>query len=354
MTRHLVLLAFLAGCTPDFANPTTVVDLRILGMSAEPPEVVVDIGELPEGEPLPAPEVLAPRLREAAARLPERFEEITVRPLVVDPRGRGRPVRWRVVACGNEPPGGSRGRDRGPGGLRDTVSRGACPPDAPVVAEGEAAPAGDPPDVVPPIEFTFQPTRELLARALALDPLGALFGLPITLELTVAAGDEEAVGRKRILFVPRITADQRPNRNPVLGAVTLRARREAAPEPLDPGGEPPAVAPGGELLVTPELEPLESYVAKAYRRATGRIETEHVERETLRYSFFATAGTFSPARVSTEPSPLRSPPTDPLTVTYRAPRADAPELPERVEVFVIVRDERAGQSFLRFALRLRR
>jgi len=44
--RGLVCLLALAGtaaCTPSFDNATTVSDLRLLGVQADPPEVLIDL-----------------------------------------------------------------------------------------------------------------------------------------------------------------------------------------------------------------------------------------------------------------------------------------------------------------------
>jgi hypothetical protein len=82
-----------------------------------------------------------------------------------------------------------------------------------------------------------------------------------------------------------------------------------------------------------------------------------VPRETLRYRFFATAGTFSPAITSSEPEPgfvatapihieseYRLPPADQLAVDAAGHAA--------VAIWIVVRDDRGGESWQQRNLRL--
>jgi hypothetical protein len=43
MRRLGILLLALAGCTPEFDNATTVKDLRLLAVSTDPPEILIDL-----------------------------------------------------------------------------------------------------------------------------------------------------------------------------------------------------------------------------------------------------------------------------------------------------------------------
>ncbi len=342
--RPLIPVAFLLACTPDFEDPSTIKDLRVLAIVADPPEVLVDVGDLATIETVPPLAELAAKLLEVAANLPDP-PTIMVRPLVVDPLGRS--IHYRVVACGNQSTTTERGRNMGPGNVRDTISRSVCPSSAQFVDEGDVVAAAGEAEL--PLAFAFTPTRELLVRAVMADPLGPIFGLPITIELTVSVDAETVVARKRVLFVPRLEPDQMPNRNPTLPGLTFRRQREDQHAPFDPK-DPPLVEPGGKLLLTPEIETLESYVARVTDRATGRLSTERVGKETLRYSFFTTSGKFSPRQISTLPSPLRSAPTGSLTSDYRAPTL---EVPDRANVWVVSHDERGGSAVNRLWIRLR-
>jgi hypothetical protein len=318
----------LAACTPSFENPTTVIDLRLLAVSAEPPEVLIDVQALM-----------------ATGSLPEPLPAISLSPLVVDPRGAGRPVAFRVEACVNDPNVAVMGGEQRPGRVGDSVSDEPCVGGV-LVAAGTAQPS-DAAGVVP-FAVTFQPTLELLARAVQADPLGIELGLPILLTFTISAGDESVVAVKRVIFTPRLAPDHKPNANPVVRSFTYRGSREELRQPLDPAA-PPLLPPRAELRLGFEPALAESYPARNFSLAQRRFYTEQVPGETLRYAFFATRGRFSPGNVNNDPSPLRNNPTMENETTYHAPDAGGPGL---VDVFVVVRDERGGSSFTRTRLGL--
>ena len=99
MKRVLVLLLAI-GCTPDFDDESTVKDLRVLGINADPPEILFTGGPLSQQDELcPRAEVLSALAQEVSMNLPTSMPVVTLRPLVVDPHGAGRPVHYRAVAC---------------------------------------------------------------------------------------------------------------------------------------------------------------------------------------------------------------------------------------------------------------
>lgn len=321
-------IAMSGACTPGFEDPSRIRDLRLLAVMAEPPEVLVD-----------------------AQNLPTEFPTFVLRPLVVDPRGPGRVVRYTVRACGNAGAGEGEGRDRGPGNVRDTISQSACSRESPVIAEGQATVGAD---AVVPIEVSFTPTIEFLTAALRSDPLGAALGLPVTLGFNLIGADEEnqVAAIKRVLFSPRLSPEQKPNANPRIESLSFRKLKGETPMPIDPAA-PPEIPLGGRLDIVASMAEAEPYQAPAYDNRTGTFTIERVEKETLRYAFYATRGTFSPGGFSTEPSPLLNNPVIELVSTYRAPGSLAPGESPDVDVFVVVRDERGGASFARTRLRLR-
>jgi hypothetical protein len=321
-----------AGCTPDFENPTTIKDLRLLAVQADPPEFVIDLDQAMQ-----------------TRMLPDTVGPVKLVPLIVDPNGAGRPVEYKVMACGNEPAGGDEGRNEGPGNVRDTIAQAPCPPGALVVAEGSVAGRED---GTVPLEVTFTPTAELLYAAVLADPLSVQLGLPITVAFTLRAGDEQVVGLKRVIFTPRLSAAQTPNRNPAIDRLLHRPKRADEPVPFLPEGPPVEVALGAEMEIVASPAEAEPYEARAYSRTERRFVIEQVSKETMRYSFFATKGTFSPPSVSTEPSPIRTNPIIELASKYQAPEALGPDESPDVDIFVIVRDERGGANFARAKLRL--
>jgi hypothetical protein len=359
-SRVLALVVALGGCTPDFDDPTTVKDLRLLAIAADTPEVIVDLPRL-SLDGISRPEDLAALLAELSARLPPTFPPITLQPLVVDPAGGGRPVHVRAVTCANSPTGPDQARGpglvMGGGRIRDTIDRDPCPPDSPLLAEEEATPAAEATDGIVPVAVSLVVAREQLALALAGDPLGAVYGLPITVQITASAGDEphreEVVARKRVVFVQRLFMEQTPNQNPVITGLTLRLSDDDPGvrfDLQDPLADPPSIPLGARVTLEPDRGVQEIYPTMVTDRRTGALSLEFAT-EALRYAFFASAGTFSPATTSTEPSPVRNPPRRPLATRYQAPLT-LPADSDLVYIWVVNRDERAGASFVRVALRL--
>jgi hypothetical protein len=352
--RWWIIAALCVGCTPDFDNPTTVKDLRILTVEADTPEVVVDVGPLATIDQLPRPEDLLPLLMEAAMRLPPTFPPVTLRPLIVDPRGGGRPVHVRAVVCiSGKGSDTDRGRNAGPGRLRDTLGTAACPEDAQLLREDDMLPLGDRSGVVP-CDVTFVPTREMLIEAIKDDPYGGVYGLPLTVQITASAGDEEVVARKRVVFSPQLTPDQVPNKNPLVTALHYRLDEDGPAMPFDmadPLAQPPTVPLGSKLFIEPDRGDTEMYLARVSDRMTGKLSNE-MATEALRYAFFASAGSFGPATTTTEPPVIRGPGLHPLQTRYDAPKALEPGEGEVVRLWVIVRDERAGASHVQVVVRL--
>ena len=154
---------------------------------------------------------------------------------------------------------------------------------------------------------------------------------------------------KRVLFSPRLTPEQVPNRNPQITQLSYRSTREDPHTLLDPAA-PPTVAPGGSLRLQPAPAQAEPYLARAFSRTERRFVTEEIPEETLRYAFYATSGVFSPGGISTRPSPLRTDPMIEIESTYEAEAEPDPADGSQVFVFVVVRDERGGSSFIRARL----
>jgi hypothetical protein len=361
MRSRLLLVALLAGCTPDFADPTTVTDLRLLAVVADPPEIVVDLPAFTL-DGVTRPEDLAALLAGAGAALPATFPPITLRALVLDPHGGGRSVHLVAVTCGNVATGSGLVRGPGlvmaPGRIRDTIDRDPCPADSPVLATEDVRPPAETVGGAVPFAVNLVVTREELSLDLAGDPLGLVYGMPITVQITASAdgdaGHEEVVARKRVVFVPRLLPQQTPNRNPVVTGLTLRPSEDDPGVRLnldDPLAQPPSVPLGAKVWLEPDRGETELYPTMVSDRRTGAL-TLTFATEALRYAFFATAGTFTPATTNTDPPVLRTPPRRPLAVRYQAPVALPADGSDLVHVWVVNRDERGGSSFVRVALRL--
>jgi hypothetical protein len=173
---------------------------------------------------------------------------------------------------------------------------------------------------------------------------------------------------------------QRPNQNPVIFELHARDGADAGAGPLEPGPprriraigdasrsaiaehrRPARAAPasarrevrlGGRLIIAPVGAEAETYAAMTYDREAGRLVLLPGIKETLRFAFFASRGSFSPAQVNTEPDVLRTNPKVVMESTYEAPKTLPPGADRDVDIWVVVRDERAGQSFAHARVRL--
>ena len=357
----LLTLPALGACT-NLDDVTTVKDLRVLAVKAEPAGFLV---------PLDAPGGGATADWQA-----------TVTALVVDPAGSAQTVTFGAVGCPD---------------YIDTITAASgqssktCPdanvtsqlpdPVGPALATtiivpadmpGMAAPA--PPSSIeyhPQVTFGLTPLQLALffSPALTGDPAldAALsynrdFGLDAIVDLRFQLGAETADVIKRLVYWPLLPAadvppsfdlPQLPNQNPRLVDIQLfRHRDSVTGDPEDPWADGAAVlslAAKDELFVRPVPAPdaAERYLLRARNSQTKAVETLDVPRELLTYRFYATAGTFDPESQQSELSPVLSSPDGRVHTDskYNPPPAGKLPLDGRVTVWVVVRDERAGTSW---------
>jgi hypothetical protein len=119
-------------------------------------------------------------------------------------------------------------------------------------------------------------------------------------------------------------------------------------------GSTTRVALGTKLYLRPELPPgvAESYVTTVLTPdPPQRAVPVTVERERIRYAYYATAGTFDPARTVSELIPgvpgtvhLESAYTPPSSLDDVAP--DPVTGQRLVTVWIVVRDDRGGESWV--------
>lgn len=162
--RAAVLLLLLAACTPDFAAPSDVADLRVLAVQAEPPEARFD----------PDSGVAGP---------------VAVRVLAVDPSRDAGPDSLQLQICG---PTDSRRCDEGP-----VIDAGTVPLDF----------------MLPSIRAT---------GLVANDKLGGFDGIRVQLSFSVDDGSPGGPvhGDKVVIYSP-VTAPCPANRNPAMTGVRL-------------------------------------------------------------------------------------------------------------------------------------
>jgi hypothetical protein len=328
-----------AGCA-NFQDETTVVDLRVLGIKAEPPEifVVVDLDSQGNvtGVETPTDPVTS---------------QLTV--LAVDPQGAGmRPVSYSALACPRATDAVTAATGRNGAVCTPNVdgavptSLDVTPNDAPV----------DTPDLGPVHEIGVPLSIPdlALAAAFTVDTPAATegFQLPIVVDFQLAAGAQTLEAVNRVIFSQVIPdrPNQMPNQNPQITTITTFGARDAQELPINPTPLPantPAVVPiGGHLWFLPGGAVAESYSTRVLTRDNPpQVITQDGIVETLRFAFFATAGTFSIPETSTATPPIFDPTTTiHLESQYNAP-ATLPANPD-VTFWIVVRDERGGASWV--------
>ncbi len=331
------LVLVLAGCleSSDFDRPTEVVDLRVLALRLEPPEIEMPLSE--HADPIP----------------------VGISALVATPDSGT--LQWNMRMCSSATSRGCKGEEEG--GVLEHVSSGeveipSSHGEVPeIVLEGE-------------ISFSVEMIQELLEATL-LDGLG---GIRPVLDLEVRSGDysERALKRLQISF-PDIAyrllmaevgipiCDERglpegcleyrarvPNANPAIEDIAYRRVLQdgslSDPEPIPEDG-PLLVSSGEQVWLVPQAADgsSESYQTLFVDFETHEVRLEDRE-EILIWSWFATAGRLGRAR--TEETRTRGE-QNLWTAQESAPRSQGD-----VWIWLVLRDNRGGVDFTSLHLRV--
>lgn len=291
-------LGLLGACIGSQDDSSQVVDLRVLGMAMEPPEIMA-----PNCDP-ESFEVAA------AAATPARFTA-----LIADPKAAGRAVNYRLRVCVRQDD-----RKCENEGEFIQLGTGATADGGIVIDDLRVGTAQLPSD---------GGERYLLAEARAASAFGGLGGVRLPLVLQVSAGDEVIFAQKLMVFNCPIVPGMNQNVTPVLPGVLLQGT--AWPE----GGL--RTLSGAEA--TFELGDLagleESYVVPSYELKPVALT------EAWKVSWHTTLGRMSPnetggvdqggqvSRHKVKWTPGASPKEGPVTFWW------------------VVRDGRGGESWIR-------
>ena len=330
MKRLLPAAALLAGCT-SFEDPTIVLDLRVLAMTADVPDQIVDVDlEMP----MPA-EIL------------QQLQPTNVCALVSDP-AQDRALRWAMTLCLLDEEGRC---DR----AQPFVELGAG-----VIADPETASAAQRPcGMIEPTAYGAT-ILAMLRAAVEANPVQALGGIDYTVVFSVGAVEDPSAdiyATKHLRVSPRIPAERRANVNPrfdFVDAALLSGGAVVLPGNGGTGGrcaelgpfEVPEVRPGARMTLFP-IEPVgtrEDYVVPTLDGKTAMLT------ETVTYQWFATYGAWSDEftggghDVLGNQSLLGSDWLAPSNVTG----------PLDVSLWMIQRDERYGARFFETCVRVRR
>jgi hypothetical protein len=376
-----VVAAAVAGGCGNLDDVTTVKDLRVLAVRADPPGFLVD-------------------LQNPGGGLSNTDLQATLTALVVDPKGASQTVTYYANGC--------------PDVIIDAITSATnqgtkiCPdPNAPsqlppefasfapllqtqvVVAPdqpGSATPATSADaaaggieyhPALPPFGFTTQQLALFFSTATTGDPVvdqtiayNRDFGVAAALNITYLLGSEQATAVKRIVYWPNLSSDptlaatippdvpqpEVPNHNPLIDHLELyRARNPDSgnPEPtsmLNPATDSVSIGNKDKLYVLPVFTPdqVEIYPLRVRNDQVqpAQIETQSA-KELLVFDFYTTAGTFSPAFRQNAP-PIFSPSGTAIHVDSELQLPSVDKLPPGgapTDIWVVVHDERGGSSW---------
>lgn len=317
MVKWLALLALGAAACTTFEDPNVVIDLRVLAMTADPPEQVIDVSMTTD--PVMLLDQVAPS---------------QVCALVSD-RNFDRELRYTWTLCAPD-------------------SDDRCDPAAPhAVLDSGVAPDPDtyPP---PPLCATINPNGNLLGVVndyLSGDQFHGLGGIYYGVELRLGGVDadpaQDLFAEKALRLMPNIPADIQANHNPTLaGLVASEPDAEmtnAEPMALNACDAPPAQ----KLEVTPRqkvrLTPIEADgVRETY--VTPTIDGgERTFTESITYQWVIGDGGLSTGDSGGPRDAFGNP--APLFTDFTAPYAADLDGPEDIPVWIVVRDERLGAAW---------
>ena len=313
MTRRLFRLGCLlvgalgSACVGSNDDPSTVHDLRVLGMSFEPPELMgPDCGALQAAlAGTDVPQALQALL--ADFDVPLQFQA-----LIADPAGGGRDISYDVSVCANH----------------DNPTCNEVPSEKVMLDQGTLQ-AGVFSHTYNLAATTLPDGTFLLVKVYADDPYHGLGGLWMPLVLHIKAGTEEIYAQQIMVFSCKAFPDSAPNVTPVLPGVQIGGVEW-------PTVPPPTVTGTGDVGLLPDdfTALQEAYVVPSF------YLTEVHLTESWKISWYTTLGSLSPNTVGgTDLGGEVSKPN----VTW-TPASGATE--QDVSFYIVTRDGRGGESWL--------
>jgi hypothetical protein len=372
------LAAAASGGCGNLDNVTTVHDLRVLAVRADPAGFLVD-------------------LQNPGAGLSDADLQATLTALVVDPNGGSQTVTYYANGCPDIIVDAiTSATNQGTKICPDPNAPSTLPPEfasfAPLLQTQVVVPQDQPASAMPvtssdaaaggieyhpalpPFGFTAQQLALFFSTATTGDPIvdqtiayNRDFGVDAALNITYLLGSEQAPAVKRILYWPNLSSDptlaatipsdvpqpEVPNHNPLIDHLELyRARDAITGDPVDKLNPTDTVSIGNKdkLYVLPVFTPdqVEVYPLRVRNDQVvpAVIETQSAT-ELLVFDFFTTAGTFSPAFRQNAP-PVFSPPGTAIHIDSELQLPSVEQLPANgapTDVWVVVRDERGGASW---------
>lgn len=309
----------LAACG-SFENPSIVIDLRFIGIAAEPPEQVVPVD--PE-DPLAA-----------------EFGPVEVCATVADP-GATRSLSWSMSVC--RPVGGRRCDPS----ARPTIDMGGGVIEDPELAATPQVACGTVPGGLAIIP--------ILRDAIENDSLSGFGGIDLSVMVRVVpvgGGEAQAIyGSKAVRYSPQFPEERVANTNPTLTQLDVDRGEGTTPAPLPLGRcidqvDPIVLAPRETIHLMP-IEPegaREEYLVPTFEGGS-RMFTEN-----LSYQWLAGGGDWTRGSTGGQRDGAGNYP--PLDTEWESPIAEDLDGPTDVPLWVIQRDERGGVRWFESCVRV--
>jgi hypothetical protein len=323
MVKRTLLLAVLAGCG-TFEDPNVVIDLRMISMTATPPEQIVDVDIT---KPVKAADLLT------------QLVPAEVCALVADPNF-DRRLRWTMTMC--------------------RLSAGRCYGNRKQIGEGVL----EDPDLTLPEPQMCAPIPVdgnllgILVDTLNGDTLHGLAGIDYGVSLKVggetADPDLDQYAEKRLRVTPRIPKERSANHNPSMSGLDA-AVNGGSWGPLAFGRcvdqVPPLRAP---LVVKPEqtvrLTPLEADGAREVYVVPTLDGSSRMFTESLTYQWIGGGGRISNGDTGGPHDPFGN--AAPLFTDWKAPKATDLAGPTSFSIWIVQRDERLGEQWYETCIRV--
>ena len=325
MNRRVLFLMLLLGaaCVPPTDDPSQVIDLRVLAVDFEPPELMAANCDALLNRGDGGVDISAFL---AFAR------PVDMTWLIVDPKGEGREIAWDVKACANQ--NDLKCENRGDfvplasgvtraGELKRTLTPGFSFVD------------------VPP-DGGFASGTPLLLEVGTQDTFRGIGGLRMPIVLHVKAGAEETYAMKLMVFSCRAVPEMKPNVRPILPGVTYTTNESRALGADDGGawGEndlPQFAGKDGGIRFEPLpfLDRQEAYVVPSFElKPLGLVES-------WKLSWHTDLGRISPNETGGTG-------LDGIEEKHRVFWAPliAENTEQDVNFWVVVRDGRGGQTWI--------
>jgi len=304
--RAMAACALMLGaCVGPADVPSNVHDLRVLGESFEPPELMAPTCDT-----------------SSLANFAVFTSPLQFKALIADPAGQGRPIAWELWACANpndrtcttptENQLLASGQTAVTNGLDEELTM-TVQPGAVILSNGPADGGPEP----------------LLLQVIQDDPYHGLGGILMPVVLHLRAGAEEIYAQKLMVFSCQFFPQMKPNQTPVLRGFQL-----AGVEWPNDGGTVRAQGAGSIQVQADDISDLEeSYVVPGFDlKPVSLVESWKID-------YYTTLGTFSPDETG---GTNLDGSADPNTTAWSLP-SGATE--QDVNFWFVVRDGRGGESW---------